>query len=151
MNIKVNLADGTPAQFKTEIIDGNLVVTVVEEKQEEVNLFPKWEELGSFHGHWINSDSTINSLTHNSVNSVIGNSNLFTTSELAKASLATARVSQTYRRYRELVGEFEDNSILKDYGILRMVFRNMAEWNSFYIANKGDLELIFNVATTVQL
>lgn len=139
MNIKVNLQDGTPAQFKTEIIDGNLVVTVVEEKQ-EVNLFPKWEELEiKDAGYEITEPQFC----------------IFTTCDLAKAALATARVSQTYRRYRELVGEINHwgstVSIVRHYGLLYLVFKDESDWRKFHNANKEDLDLIASLEDTVQL
>lgn len=148
MNIKVNLADGTPAQFKTEIIDGNLVVTVAEEEQ-EVNLFPKWEELGEIEGHFVNMNSLVKygyGILTESKNEFV-----FTTSELAKASLATARVSQTYRRYRELVGEVDNLTIVRYYGLSSLAFRDESDWDKFYTANKEDLNLINYVEDTVQL
>lgn len=149
MNIKVNLQDGTPAQFKTEIVDGAIVVTVVEEKKEEVNLFPKWKELGEIKGYWIEGGSEL--IEANGMEtSDIRNSNVFTTSDLAKAALATARVSQTYRRYRELVGEF-DAPTYRQYGLLRVPFKSGSDAESFYEANKGDLDLILKVSNTVQL
>jgi len=148
MNIKVNLQDGTPAQFKTEIIDGAIVVTVVEEEKQEVNLFPKWEELGEISGYCVKSDSEIGYAM--GFNIVEGNQNIFTTSDLAKAALATARVSQTYKRYRELVGDMYA-PIGRKYGLLRMTFVNHSDAEKFYEANKEDLELIRHVKDNVQL
>jgi len=139
MNIKVNLQDGTPAQFKTEIIDGNLVVTVVEEKQ-EVNLFPKWEDL------------EIKDAGYEIIEPQFC---IFTTSDLAKAALATARVSQTYKRYRELVGEVNHwgstVSTVRYYGLLYLVFRSESDWKNFHNANKEDLDLIASLEDTVQI
>lgn len=148
MNIKVNLQDGTPAQFKTEIIDGAIVVTVVEEEK-EVNLFPKWEELSEIEGVFVDHDSKIFK-TPNHISSTSDNSNVFSTSDLAKAALATARVSQTYRRYRELVGDTYA-PIIRKYGLLRMTFASPSDWNSFLDANKEDLYSILKVSKTVQL
>lgn len=149
MNIKVNLQDGTPAQFKTEIIGGAIVVTVVEEEKHEVNLFPKWEELEEIKGYFVKSDSEITyGIDYTATSS---NKNVFTTSDLAKAALATARVSQTYRRYRELVGERFEPSIAMQYGLLRVPFKSGSDAESFYEANKGDLDLILKVSNTVQL
>lgn len=140
MNIKVNLQDGTPAQFKTEIIDGAIVVTVVEEAKEEKNLFPKWEEL------------EIKDAGYEIIEPQFC---IFTTYDLAKAALATARVSQTYRRYRELVGEVNHwgstVSIVRCYGLLYLVFRDESDWKKFHNANKEDLDLISIVEDTVQL
>lgn len=149
MNIKVNLADGTPAQFKIEIIDGNLVVTVVDDEKEEKNLFPKWEELGEIKGYWIEGGSELIE-ADGMETSDIRNSNIFSTSDLAKAALAIARVSQTYRRYRELVGDV-DGYVVVVIGILKLVFKNDADFRAFSWANREDLELIKNVAFTVQL
>jgi len=152
MNIKVNLQDGTPAQFKTEIIDGAIVVTVVEEKQ-EVNLFPKWEELEEIKGYCIDIDSEIFEEQQYLTKEM--NQNVFTTEDLAKASLATARVSQTYRRYRELVGEVNHwgstVSIVRYYGLLYLVFRNESDWKKFHNANKEDLDLIASLEDSVQI
>ena len=154
MNIKVNLQDGTPAQFKTEIVDGSLVVTVVsEQEKEEVNLFPKWEELDRIDGYYVGNISEIKKEVYNPT---IGlNKNIFTTEDLAKAALATARVSQTYRRYRELVGDGE-KGILEDWlvrmtGLLKMEFKDASHWEYFYRANKEDLDLINRVKDTTQL
>lgn len=162
MNIKVNLQDGTPAQFKTEIIDGSLVVTVVseEEEKEETNLFPKWEELERISGYYVDSDSEISKfitlfVTDNACN-------LFTTEDLAKAALATARVSQTYRRYRELVVNIPTSiiwneecaaeaTVIKSYGLLRMTFANSSDWEKFYESNKEDLKTILYVSGNAQL
>jgi len=149
MNIKVNLQDGTPAQFKTEIIDGSIIVTVVEEEKQEKNLFPKWEELGTVNGAFIDEDSRILKVS-NDVVSASENSNMFTTLDLAKAALATARVSQTYKRYRELVGDMYA-PIGRKYGLLRMTFVNHSDAEKFYEANKEDLELIRHVKDNVQL
>lgn len=149
MNIKVNLQDGTPAQFKTEIIDGAIVVTVVEEENQESNLFPKWEELCEISGYWINYNSDFEFVSAKSTESYI-NSDIFTTEDLAKAALATARVSQTYRRYRELVGEVELPELVR-FGLILMAFRNEEDWFAFRESNKDDLDLIFKVSNTVQL
>ena len=147
MNIKVNLQDGTPAQFKTEIIDGSLVVTVVEEKKEEVNLFPKWEELGKISGYCVKSDSKIGYAM--GFNIVEGNQNIFTTEDLAKATLATARVSQTYRRYMEL---FKDvGSYVVVFGFLKLAFKDESDFRAFCRANREDLDLISIVEDAVQL
>jgi len=149
MNIKVNLQDGTPAQFKTEIIDGAIVVTVVEEEKQEVNLFPKWEELGKVSGCYIESDCTV--YCGRVFDTREDNQNVFTTSDLAKAALATARVSQTYRRYRELVGEVDNFGFIRCYGLLYLLFRDVSDWEKFHSANKEDLDLISIVEDTVQL
>lgn len=161
MNIKVNLADGTPAQFKTEIIDGSLVVTVVsEEEQEKVNLFPKWEDLGEISGYCVKSDSEIGYAM--GFNIVEGNQNVFSTEDLAKAALATARVSQTYRRYRELIGDLPTSiiwhdeysveaTVIKLYGLLRMTFANSSDWEEFYKSNKEDLKAILYASSNSQL
>lgn len=161
MNIKVNLQDGTPAKFKTEIVDGNLVVTVVEEEKQEKNLFPKWEELeGRISGHYVNSEGQIiYALDHRIMK---GNENIFTTLDLVKASLATARVSQTYKRYREFVGEIsiptirypnsvDEVAVIKTYGLLRMTFANPSDWEKFYESNKEDLKAILYVSSNTQL
>lgn len=151
MNIKVNLQDGTPAQFKTEIIDGSLVVTVVseQEKKEEVNLFPKWEELGRIDGYYVANISKIEKEVYNATVGL--NQNIFTTSDLAKAALATARVSQTYRRYRELVGDVGNSDIVRRYGLLRLIFRDKQDWDKFYKSNEDDFNLILEVQKVVQL
>lgn len=148
MNIKVNLQDGTPAQFKIEIIDGAIVITVVEEEKQEVNLFPKWEELEEIKGYCIDIDSEIFEEQQYLTKEM--NQNIFTTSELAKASLATARVSQTYRRYREVVGDMYA-PIVRKYGLLRMTFASLSDWNSFFDANEEDLYSILKVSKIVQL
>ena len=130
MNIKVNLQDGTPAQFKTEIIDGAIVVTVVEDKQ-EVNLFPKWEELGEISGCYIESDCTI--CCGRVFDAREDNQNILTTSDLAKAVLATARVSQTYRRYMEL---FKDvGSYVVVFGFLKLAFKDEGDVSAFCMSN----------------
>ena len=148
MNIKVNLQDGTPAQFKTEIIDGSLVVTVVSEKEKK-DLFPKWEELGKIDGYYVGITSEIKNEVHNPTTGL--NHNVFTTSDLAKASLATARVSQTYRRYRKLVGDVDNFGFIKCYGLLYLLFRDISDWEKFHSANREDLDLISIVEDTVQL
>lgn len=150
MNIKVNLQDGTPAQFKTEIIEGNLVVTVVSEEKTEGNLFPKWEELGQFRGFWVDEDSDIKHYDGKYLGGE-SNQNIFSTEDLAKAALATARVSQTYRRYRELIGEVEDWGYGKTFGFLRLLFKKESDFFTFYESNKEDLNLIRQVEYTVQL
>lgn len=147
MNIKVNLQDGTPAQFKTEIIDGAIVVTVVEEEKWEANLFPKWEELEEIKGYYVRSYSDVSDEIFS--RAIEKNANIFTTEDLAKASLATARVSQTYRRYRELVGEVGSYAVV--FGILKLVFRNEDDFRAFCRANREDLDLISIVEDTVQL
>ena len=160
MNIKVNLQDGTPAKFKTEIIDGNLVVTVVKEEKQESNLFPKWEELEFVKGYYVNQNSLISEFM--TLAAVEDAYNLLTTSDLAKAALATARVSQTYRRYRELVGDLPTSiiwhdecaveaTVIKLYGLLRMTFANSSDWEKFYESNKEDLKAILYVASNTQL
>lgn len=136
MNIKVNLQDGTPAQFKTEIIDGAIVVTVVEEEKEKANLFPKWEEL------------EIKDAGYEIIEPQFC---IFTTYDLAKAALATARVSQTYRRYRELVGEVDNFGFIRCYGLLYLLFRDVSDWEKFHSANREDLDLISYIEDTVQL
>lgn len=148
MNIKVQLEDGTSAPFKTEIIDGNLVVTIVDEKQEDVNLFPKWEELKSFSGCYVGSNCSIYKANGFAATRA-GNKNVFTTSNLAEAVVATAKVSQTYKRYRELVGEV--NGTVRQYGLLYLIFRDESDWKKFHNANKKDLDLIDSVEDTVQL
>lgn len=149
MNIKVNLQDGTPAQFKTEIIDGAIVVTFVEEEKQEVNLFPKWEELEGIKGYYVKSDSEI--IYEMDYTATSNNFNIFTTEDLAKAALATARVSQTYRRYRELVGEVDNFGFIRCYGLLYLLFRDVSDWEKFHSANREDLDLISIVEDTVQL
>jgi len=146
MNIKVNLQDGTPAQFKTEIIDGAIVVTVVEEEQEE-NLFPKWEDLEEIKGYFVKSDSEITyGMDYTATSS---NKNIFTNEDLAKAALATARVSQTYRRYMEL---FRDvGSYVVVFGFLKLAFKDEGDFRAFCRANREDLDLISIVEDTVQL
>lgn len=163
MNIKVNLQDGTPAKFKTELIDGAIVVTVVEEQEKEKkNLFPKWEELERIGGYWINYDSDFEFVSAKSTESCI-NSDIFTTEDLAKAALATARVSQTYKRYRELVGDItistitwhdecaSEADVIKSYGLLKMTFANSSDWEKFYESNKEDLKAILYAANNTQL
>lgn len=160
MNIKVNLQDGTPAQFKTEIIDDAIVVTVVGEEKEDTNLFPKWEELGEISGCYIESDCTI--YCGRVFDAREDNQNIFSTSDLTKAALATARVSQTYRRYRELVGEIsiptirypnsvDEVAVIKTYGLLRMTFANSSDWEKFYESNKEDLKAILYVSSNTQI
>jgi hypothetical protein len=147
MNIKVNLQDGTPAQFKTEIVDGSLVVTVVSE-EEKKDLFPKWEELGEIKGHWIQTHSGISLLHHYDCTG--SSQNLYSTSDLARAALATARVSQTYRRYRELVGEVRLPETVR-FGLILMAFRNEEDWFAFRKSNEEDFDLILKVQQAVQL
>lgn len=150
MNIKVQLEDGTNAPFKTEIINDTITVTITQNERDELNLFPTWEELESFSGCYVGSDCSIYKANGFAATRA-GNKNVFTTSNLAEAVIATAKVSQTYKRYRELLGEVDNLPVVISYGLTKLAFRNGSDWDKFYMVNKEDLELIFNVSSIVQL
>lgn len=119
------------------------------EIENEEYLFPKWEELVNISGYWIDTESEI----ENDKDLIPDeyDYNMFATRKLAEAALATAKVSQTYKRYRELLGEVDDLPVVIRYGLSNIAFRNESDWEKFYITNKEDLELIFNVSSTIQL
>lgn len=150
MNIRVQLEDGTDAPFKTEIINGTITVTITQNERDELNLFPTWEELESFSGCYVGSDCSIYKANGFAATRA-GNKNVFTTSNLAEAVVATAKVSQTYKRYRELVGDIYAPLTYRQYGLLRMIFKNCSDAESFYNANKEDLDLITKVTLDIQL
>lgn len=156
-HINLTSPNGETLKFKSEIKDGKLNIQLepieFTTPRKEKTLFPKYNNLNKIGGYYIDSDSGIQYV--DDVDSYPNNYNVFTTKEFAEASLAIARISQTYNRYLQWVRDPSKTDGKKrgyfgeemQVGFLRMHFADPSDWTDFYLSNEDDIELVNKVSS----
>ena len=134
MNIKVEV-DGKPVKFKVE---GNVIML-----ESNVNPFPKWEELPYICGYAGNKDGEVK--IHPIKSPEQKDINVFSTRYLAEATLALARISQTYRYYvdHSANGDSGYSASIPIIGKYQLTFSSKTDLEDFIEVNKKDLNTIF--------